>query len=110
MITIRIWADTYSTGLINEMGASIQKDETPISEGLWSNIQAWVESYDDIIPMGRIQRLANKDRIEDLDRQGIQLFEKVVDEWSRNNNRTEKMCFKYYSEGKLKYLKECFLD
>lgn len=109
MKTIRFWADTYSTGLINELGASISKEETPISENLWSEVQAWVEAYDDIIPMGKVERMANMDKIEELDRLGLELFDRVLSEWSKADQKLEEICFKYYSEGKLKFLRECTL-
>jgi hypothetical protein len=101
MAQIRIWADMHSTGLINELGGSIARDATTISEETWQALQRWVRDYDFIIPLGPEGRCGLRDRIDELDRRGLQLVSKVRSEWPRTADG-EPTQFVYRSEGLLR--------
>lgn len=102
MKIIKLWADTYSTGLFHENGSMIYQKETSISEATWLELQSWVEEYDFIIPLDNQSRLDNINIIQKLDEQGIEILKKIQNEWPKEND--EQIKFIYYSEGKMMYL------
>lgn len=104
MKTIKIWADTHSTGIIDEMGSYLFHDETTISNDTWNELQIWVRDYDYIIPLNVDKRKKHKKEIENLDQRGINLLFKIKSEWNIDIETNEPIIFEYFSEGLLKKL------
>jgi hypothetical protein len=102
--TIRIWADTHSTGIIDELGRAMPRAETSISEETWSQLQQWVEDYDFIIPLGTERRKPLRATIDALDARGLELMRRIAGEWPRAVDSGEPLSFQYYSEGLMQTL------
>lgn len=98
MQCIRIWADTHSTGLIDQRGAPIERATVRVSEELWQELQQWVRDYDYVIPLGTADRLAIVSEIEELDTRGLQLLDKLAAEWEFNVDDIVRL--EYFSEGR----------
>lgn len=103
MTTIRVWADTHSTGLIDEDGASVPREHTTVSEQTWTELRQWVDDYDPVIPMGTAQRQQHADLIAGLDRRGLALLRRVRAEWPADA-AGEPIDFRYYSEGLIRFI------
>jgi hypothetical protein len=101
---IRIWADTHSTGIFNEIGKFLDQSETTISNETWESLAKWVEDYDDIITMDDIERKLHRKRIDELDRKGIDLLRRIRKEWPFDVSTGQKIEYAYYSEGLMKNL------
>lgn len=104
MKRIKMWADTYSTGLFKEIGEYYAQEETSISNDTWEKLQKWVEDYDFVIPLSMEEREKHLDAIEELDRRGLKLLEKIKNEWSFDVITEEELEFEYFSEGILRTL------
>lgn len=104
MKRVKMWADTYSTGLFKEIGEYYAQEETSISSDTWKELQKWVEDYDFIIPLSREERSKRIKEIEELDRRGLKLLQKIRNEWPRDIGTGDKLVFEYYSEGLLRVL------
>jgi hypothetical protein len=104
MTPIRIWADTYSTGLIDEDGASVPREQTTVSERTWADLRQWVADYDAIIPMGQAQREQHASRIDELDRRGMALLRRVRSEWPADAEG-KPVDFRYDSEGLMRFVR-----
>lgn len=103
MTTIRIWADTYSSGLIDEDGASVSRERTTVSEQTWAELREWVDKYDPVIPMGASHRQQHADLIADLDQRGLALLQRVRSEWPADAEG-KPIDFRYYSEGLMRFI------
>ena len=101
MRRVRVWADTHSTGLIDELGASIPRRATTVSESTWHTLQQWVADYDQIIPLGDEARTALHREIDELDARGLRLLELLRQEWPHDSATREPIDFTYFSEGRL---------
>jgi hypothetical protein len=108
MTNIKIWADTHSTGLFDELGMFYLKEDTNISDKTWGKLQKWVEDYDDIIVMSDKKRNDKKsiERIKKLDARGLVLKQEISKEWKKDIVTGEKLLFSYYSEGLMCFLGE----
>ncbi len=96
---VRIWADTHSTGMIDERGASIPLEQTSLCQQTWAELRKWVDDYDHVIPLDEVARVAIRGEIEDLDARGIRLFKKIGAEWPFDESG-EPIGFAYFSEGR----------
>jgi hypothetical protein len=94
-----VWADTHSTGVIDELGRAVRHAEASISDETWSRLQQWVEDYDFIIPLGVEERERLRPSIDDLDARGLALMEQIAVEWPTDLTDGETLSFQYYSEG-----------
>jgi hypothetical protein len=81
MPQVRVWADVHSTGLIDEQGGSIYREDTTVSEETWVQLQRWVEDYDPIVAMSEKARGGMAEEIAALDRRGLALARRVLQEW-----------------------------
>ena len=102
MKRIRIWADTHSTGMFDDIGKFYDQSETTLSSKTWNELQNWVVDYDHIIPMDNFERERFKDEIRELDARGLHLMECIKSEWKHDLETKEELFFVYYSEGLLK--------
>lgn len=104
MIEITIWADIHSTGIINSIGKYYLREETTISKDTWFKLQKWVNDYDDVAIMDSDERRKNLELISSLDTRGIELVQKISNEWKFDKSTGSALKFIYYSEGLLKRL------
>lgn len=104
MKIIKIWADIDSTGIFDEEGNMLLKDETTISNATWIELQKWVKDYEFVIPMSFDNRRVIQDKIISLDNIGLQLLNKLQSEWRRDIQSNKEIHFKYYSEGLMKFI------
>lgn len=98
---VRVWADTHSTGLIDERGAPVRRHTTTLSDRTWEALQKWVIAYDHIIPLDNTARDAVRSEIDELDEYGLQLLAAVRAEWPFDSETGEPIDFTYFSEGRL---------
>ena len=103
MTTIRVSADTHSSGLVDELGASVPRGRTTLSDAVWADLRQWVDDYDPIIPMPMAERARRAASIEELDRRGLALLERVRSEWPLDGE-DHPITFRYFSEGLLRFL------
>jgi hypothetical protein len=101
---VRIWADLYSTGLIDENGASIPFSATTIEPTTWDDLQKWVEDYSPVIPMNEQRRAEIADLIEHLDARGLDLFRRIASAWTADIETGEPIHLLYWSEGRSRYV------
>jgi hypothetical protein len=104
MKIIKIWADTHSSGIIDELGQSIDFQDTTISQKTWDDLQRWVSDYDYIIPLSQDERNIITKDISKLDSIGLDLLKRIRQEWKCDMKTGEVIQFVYFSEGLLKYL------
>ena len=100
---VKVWADTHSTGLLDDLGGYIYQSETTITDKTWAQLQDWVTKYDDVILMDDEERSENIELINELDKIGLELTKKIKQEWTYNLQGV-KISFEYYSEGKMDYI------
>jgi hypothetical protein len=103
MKRIRIWADTHSSGIFEDDGRFLLQNQTTISNETWDSLQNWVEKYDEIIPLNSFERIKRRELINDLDKEGHLLLEKIKNEWKYDLETGEKLFFSYCSEGLYDY-------
>lgn len=96
MNNILITVDYNSTGVkLNNKWVS--PEDLNLDIGVVNEIKKWVSDYHKIIPMSMEQRLSILDKIEELDKIGIQIAKKI-------KNQLPNVNISYYSEGKLIYI------
>jgi hypothetical protein len=92
-----ISADINYTGIKEEFGKDLEREQLKVSDKLWEELSLWVLEYMPIIPLDLHERKIQSALIADLDRRGMELRQKFVKELGD-------VKIKYYSEGLLKYL------
>jgi hypothetical protein len=100
-LKVRVWADTHSSGLIDERGAPIPRHNTSLSDETWQSLQEWVADYDHVIPLNEAARAAIRSEIDELDARGLKLLVSIQAEWPVDLDTREPIEFTYFSEGHL---------
>jgi hypothetical protein len=93
-----IVADYNSSGIKDKFEGELDRDDINLPETIWEELTDWVSKYQEIIPMDRKQRIKVREKIDELDKKGIALKQKIIDHCEGNAK------VKYYSEGLLQYI------
>lgn len=95
---IIVMPDYTGSCLRDEFDGELPIQSLDLSENLVQEIESWHALYRKIIPLESEERKRNKKQIEKLDKDGIQIAQKIKKQVPGG------VKIKYFSEGKLKYL------
>lgn len=95
---IVVTADYNSTGVKEKDGLWLSDSTFKLSEPLWNRIANWVTDYSSIIMMDMPERNVNKQKIADLDKEGLEICKMIKIE------KDGEVKVEYYSEGKLEFI------
>ena len=94
---LTITVDVDFSGIKDDYGNELFKDDLNVSDELWNELQDWVAEYIPTIHFDTDKRSDSIGVINDLDSKGIELVKKF-------QNELGEIKIKYYSEGLLKHI------
>ncbi|HWY40560.1 MAG TPA: hypothetical protein VNX27_07165 [Chthoniobacterales bacterium] len=91
-------ADYRGTGIKDEFTGQLTPESLGLPQDLVERISKWVSDYQPIIPIPTKERKKHLNKIEELDKVGLDLARSVKAHFGNNAN------VKYFSEGRLKQM------
>lgn len=82
----------------NDFKGELFREDFPLKNELWDEIECWLKRYVKIIPLSLYERKMEKEEIDQLDKQGINIKEKIAQLLG------EDIKIRYYSEVYFKHI------
>lgn len=95
---LTVSADCLNLNIRDERYGSMSLNELGLSDELSAALVEWVGDYQVVIPMTAVERTVNASLIDELDREGTSLAERI------QNEVGVPVKVRYYSEGRLEYM------